>query len=172
MINIRNNVFETNSSSSHSLVVFKESNAAADNELWRLGDDGKLYFFSQNELEFGRSPFELLTTWYRRLCYAIASCSDRIGEIEAACYRNLPGLTAIEYPKDRWNGKDTPYYGYVDHQSAGLLESFLNQNNITFDEFIFNDKYMVVIDGDEYGIFDTLRQLPTWNQDKVEVIYD
>ena len=172
MINIRKGTFETNSSSTHSLVVFKESNAAANDESWRLNDDGRLYIVSPSELEFGRSPFELLTNWYGRLRYAIASCPDKIEEIEVACYKNLPGLTEIKYPKERWSDKDTPYYGYVDHQSAGLLKSFLKQNNITLEEFIFNDKYMVVIDGDEYCVFNTLRQTPAWNKDNVEEIYD
>jgi len=172
MINIRHNVFETNSSSSHSLVVFKEPNAAVDDQLWRLNDEGVLEIFDAGDLEFGRSPFELLIDWYRRLCYAIASCPDKIEEIEAACYRNLPGLTAIKYPKERWIGMGGPYYGYVDHQSAGLLEHFLKQHHISFDDFIFNNKYMVVIDGDEYCIFNTLRQTPAWNEDSVEEVYD
>ena len=173
MINIRKGTFETNSSSTHSLVVFKESNAAADNQLWRLNDDGVLEIFNVSDLEFGRSPFELLTDWYRRLCYAIASCPDRIEEIEAACYKNLPGLTAIMYPTRRWHQDiGEPYYGYVDHQSAGLLESFLKKHNISFDEFIFDNKYMVVIDGDEYCVFNTLRQTPAWNKDNVEEVYD
>ena len=170
MINIRKGTFETNSSSSHSLVVFKESNNAANDELWRLGDDGKLYIYA-NELEFGRGPFELLTDWYGRLRYAIASCPDKIEEIEAACYKNVPGLTTIKYPGEGWNNKNTPYYGYVDHQSVGLLENFLNTHNITLEEFIFNDKYMVVIDGDEYCIFDTLQHTPAWNKDSVEEVY-
>lgn len=171
MINIRRGTFETNSSSSHSLVVFKESKAAADDESWRFNGDGELHFYGPYELEFGRSPFELLTDWYGRLRYAIASFPDRIEEIEAACYKNLPGLTAIKYPRERWDNEDTPYYGYVDHQSAGLLESFLNMYNITLEEFIFNDKYMVVIDGDEYCIFDTLQHTPAWNKDGVEEVY-
>lgn len=170
MINIRKGTFETNSSSSHSLVVFKEGKVSVSNELWRLNGDGKLYIYA-NELEFGRSPFELLTDWYGRLRYAIASCPDKIEEIETACYKNVPGLITIKYPGEGWNNKNTPYYGYVDHQSVGLLESFLNTHNITLEEFIFNDKYMVVIDGDEYCILDTLQHTPAWNKDGVEEVY-
>lgn len=170
MINIRKGTFETNSSSSHSLVVFKEGGVTVNDELWRLNGHGNLYMYA-NELEFDRSPFELLTDWYGRLRYAIASCPDKIEEIETACYKNVPGLTTIKYPKERWNDKDTPYYGYVDHQSAGLLESFLNTHNVTLEEFIFNDKYMVVIDGDEYCVFDTLQHTPAWNKDGVEEVY-
>ena len=58
-----------------------------------------------------------------------------------------------------WNYKDEQVtnYGYVDHQSMDLLESFLRTNNITLDDFIFNDKYIVIVDGDEYNTFERLQ---------------
>lgn len=70
----------------------------------------------------------------------------------------------IFYIKDghEWNVEKTelfhkvPYYGYVDHQSSGLLEEFLKSENITLVDFLGNRKYVVVIDGDEYddwGLF-------------------
>lgn len=43
-----------------------------------------------------------------------------------------------------------PYYGYVDHQSSGLLEEFLKSENITLVDFLGNRKYVVIISGDEY----------------------
>ena len=173
MINIRNNVFETKSSSSHNLVVFKGNYEVPDHidPEWYVDNNGILKIYFQNDLEFGRAPFELLTNWYRRLCFAIASCPDRIKEIEEACFRHLDGVYEIQYPTDIW-GNGGSYYGYIDHQSTGLLSKVMALENITFDDFIFNDKYMVVIDGDEYCIFDTLQQTPAWNQDNVEVIYD
>ena len=43
-----------------------------------------------------------------------------------------------------------PYYGYVDHQSMGLLQDFLKSENIALENFLRNKKYVVIIDGDEY----------------------
>lgn len=46
--------------------------------------------------------------------------------------------------------------GYIDHQSAGLLQHFLEKNNISLRDFITKAKYIVVIDGDEYCEFDKI----------------
>lgn len=43
--------------------------------------------------------------------------------------------------------------GYIDHQSAGLLQSFLKKHNVSLRDFITKAKYIVVIDGDEYYEF-------------------
>lgn len=51
----------------------------------------------------------------------------------------------------------TSYYGYVDHQSSGLLEEFLKSENITLVDFLRNRKYVVIISGDEYCDWDELK---------------
>lgn len=38
----------------------------------------------------------------------------------------------------------------IDHQSAGLLQSFLKSHNVSLREFLCEEKYIVIIDGDEY----------------------
>lgn len=66
---------------------------------------------------------------------------------------------------------DFPYYGYVDHQSSGLLQGFLDSHNITIKDFIFNQKYHVVIDGDEYCIFDDMVKYGLIDKNNVSEIY-
>ena len=86
MIQIRRNTFETNSSSSHSLVIM------TDNIIKENGED--LYFTHDEMLEslhtvsrgiykpcndnwyFGRAPFRVLDTFERKLQYAYANCGD------------------------------------------------------------------------------------------------
>ena len=165
MIQIRHNVFETNSSSSHSLIMLKEDKPLAQfvDPEYLLNDNGQLVLWP-DMIEFGRSPFQFLTTWDERLCYAIASFPYDINmrdKIEEICYSRVMGFRGFKFSTS---------YGYVDHQSMDLLENFLNDNGISLEEFIFNDRYIVVIDGDEYNIFDTIRSLPTWNGDAVEKI--
>lgn len=157
MIQFRSGVFETNSSSSHSIVVTKDEQPIGmiDPE-WRL-NDGELDLWYTDDLEFGRSPFDILVDWYGRLRYAIASVGEiYMDEIVAACKRHLKGFHHIKLPKDRYDDGD--YYGYVDHQSIGLLRHTLRVHNITLDDFIFNDKYIVIIDGDEYNVFRRLQE--------------
>ena len=45
---------------------------------------------------------------------------------------------------------EVPYYGYVDHQSCGVLQYFLEKHNMTLEEFLLDPKCVVIIDGDEY----------------------
>lgn len=80
------------------------------------------------------------------------------------------------YIKDghEWNVEKTelfhkvPYYGYVDHQSSGLLEEFLKSENITLVDFLGNRKYVVVIDGDEYCDWDNLKYSGLINISNIE----
>lgn len=46
-----------------------------------------------------------------------------------------------------------PNIGMIDHQSAGLLKSFLKNRNISLEEFLTNKRYTIVVDGDEYFEF-------------------
>ena len=66
MIKIRRSVFETNSSSSHSISIRKEGSYVTAEELekmfrYKVDDKGELTFWDF-QLEFGRSPFSVLTT--------------------------------------------------------------------------------------------------------------
>ena len=74
MIYIRKGVFETNSSSSHSIVMTKADKPIKDmvNPDWHVDNDGVMDFWYEPDLDFGRSPFDLLTDWYGRLRYCIA----------------------------------------------------------------------------------------------------
>ena len=173
MIQIRRNVFETNSSSSHSLIMMKNDKPLPQfiEPGYYVNDKGEINFW-EDDLEFGRAPFNMLVDWYHRLCYVFATYADdkeTREKVEAICYSRIIGLTNIKFPKNSWYN-NTTYYGCIDHQSMGLLESFLKDNDISLEDFIFNDRYVVVIDGDEYCIFDTLRSLPIWDNKAVEKI--
>ena len=163
MIKIRNGCFETNSSSSHAMIMMKEDQPLPQMfEPNHRVSNGKLLIWSDN-LEFGRTPFDVLTD-----CYAIASYGeDGFEEIEALLYKRIAGLKEIEF----W-GHETVYskYGYVDHQSNGLLQAFLEEHNISLEEFIFNDRYMVVIDGDEYRVFNNMLEVGLINESEISVI--
>ena len=178
MIYVRRGVFETNSSSSHSIVLMKN-----DKPCKTIGDsgmidadylvdhDGVMDFWYERDLEFGRSPFELLTDWEGRLRYAIASFGgeeEKIKELEEICRRRIAGFIKFKFKEDRWEKGD--YHGYIDHQSMGLLQAALKKYNVSLEEFIFNDKFIVVIDGDEYCVFDTLMDTEMFNKNAVEDI--
>lgn len=188
MINIRRGVFETNSSSSHSIVVMKDSQYETeeyfntlcevvieyDEELVQYIKSGE-YRLSRFEcdLEFGRSPFTVLDDFRSKLRYAIAyyqDDEDKIKEIMEVL-KKYTGCTKIVYPYT-WNKDEAQEYkGYIDHQSIGILDSLIN-SGVSIEEFLTNRKYFVVIDGDEYDEWAKLKSTGVVNKDKIEKEFD
>lgn len=165
MFNIRKNVFETNSSSSHSIVV--SNNADYKNKYYfnaSVNMDGKMEIRDTEDIEFGRYPFKILCNFYHKVCFAIASFGEtRFAEIEDIVKRYVKPYQVIkcigiQLPyDDEYNNIDEFYkYGYMDHQSSGLLQGVLKKLNISLEEFLIDPKYIVIIDGDEYQIFNDM----------------
>ena len=173
MIQIRRGVFETNSSSSHSIVIMKEPYTTADGEAfptWRLSKDGILHL-SHYHLSFGWGK-DILFDPYARLCYAIASYAfedDKIDEIRELCRKRVKGFSDFRFDHDG-EGID---HGYVDHQSDGLLKYTLGKLGISLEEFIFNNRYIVIIDNDnDDTIIDAMKDTGLLNMDRIEEIVE
>ena len=180
---IRRGVFETNSSSMHSIVVMKDDvNAENQNDsVWIK--DGKLQIFN-SDLRFGRSPFEILSTAERKLHYAIAAfpqhsvqidkdgdydeyLSNKLREFDLIASKVFEDCVGIDYPTipERLD------FGYVDHESSDLLAHFLDKEGITLYEFVSNPKYIVIIDGDEYCVLNAMKHSGLININNIEREY-
>lgn len=162
---IRKGVFETNSSSMHSIVITKESIEGKGDEYDNsyLTKEGFLKIWGSN-LWFGRSPFRILNTKIAKLEYAIASylgykkvkdpqtkeLMKSFSEIASSIFKGCKG---IDLPID-----GDSCCGEVDHDSCTLLIRFLTTENISLEEFITNPRYIVVIDGDEYCVFNDMKK--------------
>lgn len=161
MKKIRNEVFETNSSSMHSICIVK--NKTEDrytpkeivDGVWVFGDGS--VELSYDECSFGREPFEILCNLFRKTLYAFASFgaerSDEITRIFVKAYNEAADKVGEDHMREfcfDTDYDDEVYYGDIDHQSRGLLQRFLDNNKISLEEFLLNPKYVVVIDGDEY----------------------
>lgn len=228
---IRRDCFETNSSSMHSIVVTKYDRPYKEEELpWEIRSKDKIKIWSDDDLSFGRSPFEILSDVDDKIRYAIASrcsymdsetCKSFVEDLEEKLRKVFPDFKGIELPKecyrlfrkqdgselknsdvhfDKWidenHDKGQWYYfdendnkqiaietdkireeyvyGYVDHQSVGMLERFLQEEGISLIEFITNRKYSVIIDGDEYCFFDKAKESGLINLENIvkEFPYD
>ncbi len=191
MLQIRRGVFETNSSSSHSIIIKKKDRpiAKVTDPGWRMYVDeddennprNGVIKFDDRDLEFDRDPFHFLVDWYDRLAYVIAAYQSRdtVETLADICRRRIPGFRGFRFPSKHWilddengeeNAEPTDYYGYVDHQSECLLEKVLNHYQVSLEEFIFNDRYVVVIDGDEYQYFRELTEQEFFNRNAIEHI--
>ncbi len=162
MKQIRRNVFETNSSSSHSLVITTDNEHYTREEInknFYITKEGKVRLW-ESSLEFFRSPFDMLVTFKDKLRYAIASSNGNlVDDCREICKKYVDGFTDFEFDtKDYvWDSEvkdyvetDEPipnYGGTDDYQIEGWLKSY----NVSLEEFLTNKRYIVVVDGDEYN---------------------
>ena len=167
MKQIRRNVFETNSSSSHSLVI------TTDNEHYTREEINKNFYMTdgivrlwESSLEFYRSPFNMLVTFKDKLRYAIASSNGNlVDECREICKKYVDRFADFEFDtKDYvWDSEvkdyvetDDPipnYGGTDDYQIEGWLKHY----NISLEEFLTNKRYIVVVDGDEYCVWSNIK---------------
>ena len=181
---IRRGVFETNSSSSHSMCI--QNNATDDcmdtehiiNDLlngrgvWKIKDNS-----------YGRSPFRFLNKFSEKVLYAVAiygyemervkdptpegfEAASKIVEIEHIVRKYVPEFSNFE----RGNGTWGSGLGYAENFG---FDSWFNKNNITLEDFLTSNKYAIIVDGDEYNIFRDLVKCGVIDPDiKIYTSYD
>lgn len=175
---IRKNVFETNSSSSHSIVITKKDEYYTPEEM-ALEDwcKGRKRFWADS-LYFGRSPFQCLHTFWQKVAYAIANHSslpveEHINQIEEICRKHSHNFVCFEFEKTvPFCGRDengTAIWGEEELELGGtdddILYPWLKKNNVSLEEFLTNKKYIVICDGDEYCIWQDLKKSGLINED-------
>ena len=176
MKQIRRCVFETNSSSSHSIVILKTTSSEnKDKYFTTYLSHYNDYLLSpwDSELQFERSPFDILATFKQKLYDAIAYYGkkkfDELNNLAIKYLEDEEGnhlCRGIELPRVRacdWDDKSDideegkiPYYGNVDHQSSELLELMLKKEEMTLEQFLLDPTCIVIIDGDEYYTWEKL----------------
>ena len=129
---IRRSVFETNSSSMHSLTVMKRDDKYTPEEILKeiylckdkeTGEEKCVWNIDNHDLEFGRSPFRALGTFTDKWLYACASLvhdynDETYKELVALALKYIPGLKKVELPttsdscadKDDEEHKDDEYF--------------------------------------------------------------
>lgn len=172
-------VFETNSSSCHSLAIRDNidtlEDARTDNYVNSIAElvseltpEHNLKFEYEEELEFGWGP-EVKSSTKDKIAYAIASEYD-IEEIEEIIRRHIPEFNRIKLLTiketlrryDKSLDPDALYTGYIDHDSLGTLQSYLARYNISLEEYIFNSNFAMIIDNDNRDFEEPEEELNGW----------
>lgn len=190
MLQIRRNAFETNSSSMHSLVVSKRIKPYTKRELalgyedWNKerDDDFKLWDY-EGAKTYERSPFEVLRTPLDKLRYY---CAATLGTRDKPDEKNLERITnfimrqtGITNPdKIKLYAEVTTYRGshYIDYGAVYCNDSgqepmdYVAKHNISMEELILNPKYTIIVDGDEYCLFQSLFDAGIISTDELEDI--
>lgn len=129
---IRRNVFETNSSSMHSLTVMKRDDRYTPEEILEeiylcddkeTGEKDCVWDIWEGDMDFGRSPFRALGTFTDKWLYACASLvrdynDDTYKELVSIALKYIPNLKKIKLPttsgsvanKDNEKYKNDEYY--------------------------------------------------------------
>lgn len=144
-IQIRRSVFETNSSSMHSLTVMKLDEKYTSEEILdeiylhrdrETGEESCVWEPWEHDLSFGRSPFRALGTFTDKWLYACASLvheynDDTYKELVAIAMKYIPNLKKIKLPMtsesiaDKNNDKDDDYcqkYGKTEEELVEYLK--------------------------------------------------
>lgn len=61
-------------------------------------------------------------------------------------------------------------FGDIDRQSSGLFEYFMNTHNVSLEEFLTDSRYVIFIDGDEYGYVNQFIDSGLFHKDDFEEI--
>lgn len=180
MIKIRQSTFETNSSSSHSLVITKQKvNHYTPEEAYKelrydINQQGD--WEPYDDMYFGRYPFQVLSTFKDKLRYAYACAPVRQGRVKKDGYhgywREYYKITNVikkffgsEYV---FNGVSFKYCDSVGTDDD-KLHYWLDHANISLIEFLTNKNIIVICDGDEYCVWTDMKKLGLINKDNIQL---
>lgn len=170
-ISIRQGVFETNSSSTHSLCILNHSDKNIDTHTNEIDENGT-WKFEEGELDFYRYPFRFLRTFEDKVRYAIANCYNWGNDYDKIRENIMPIIDIVKkYNPNFVQFEFAKSHGRIDVGGTDdyALNSWLENNNITLEDFLINPRYAVICDGDEYCTFDRLIDLGLINKSKFEV---
>ncbi len=185
MIQIRREVFETNSSSSHSVSIRKQDDYYTEEEvreeLWRSAKyNNGLYRIWSYRLEFGWG-FDVYDSFSDKLRYVLAVylCADNDSKVAKIVY-----FAESFFEKDKhfnivlepWDDPNslTEYerYSLIDHQSQKMLQDFFIAEDIDYEEFLMNRKYVLWIDDDNNCYVHKLKDAGILHMDDFERHYE
>lgn len=171
---IRRGVFETNSSSMHSLTVMKRDEKYTPEEILEdlylyddrdTGEKDCVWSFYDHDLEFDRMPFRVLGTFATKWMYACASLvreynDDAYKKLATIAFKYVPNLKTIDLPtvtrdfpnKDAEQSKqvsDSLYYQEYGKTEKEFLE-YLSQKE---DELGVEIEYWLT-DNEKYWCYD------------------
>lgn len=169
---VRRNVFETNSSSVHSISIsnkgtLEPSYLCVDDETNKIGVSFGEFGWGYDKINSQSEKLEYLLTMAistdgRRLTTPeefYETEGFKLLNDEIANYCNCDGIEiASEIKADSYTySGNTRYYlshdGYIDHQSSedySSLKDFLDQNNTSVIDYVFNSKVSMIIDNDNH----------------------
>ena len=151
MKKIRNAVFETNSSSTHSISVSElNSDELMDNVMFMNGDDNVVV--EPGEFGWEQEVYnDSATKASYMLTYVKNYCGDKEEEFESMLKDVIKEQIGCDDVIFNESGDQYYKYGYIDHQSSGNnAYHFVFENKETLRQFIFNKESILETDNDNH----------------------
>lgn len=164
MLRIRENIFETNSSSAHSIVLRQkynensvEKNLKTFNEI--VSKNNNTYVLDK-EGKYGWN-FRYIHTWREKLKYAIIFYHihhdnneqiiniDENDEFVLSKLKEVSNIESISYVDKKAFYEES----YIDHCSVMELDLFIKFEKVSLIDFIFDDRYALITDNDNNSVF-------------------
>ena len=163
---IRRNVFETNSSSMHSLSICKQG----CNGFLSVDEETNKVITNFGEFGWGYEKYYSASKKLSYLVTMLVETHNECKSMEELCetedFKNINSVVAEHCDCDgifideevgvksyTWNGKEYSYFeheGYVDHQSVMQINDLLDEYGCTIEEFIFDEGIKLIIDNDNH----------------------
>ena len=172
---IRNSVFETNSSSSHSITIGKQGILSPfcipiNDDGYVVGEFGEFgWGYEKLKSQSEKLSYLLTMVAITEMQWRVEPDVDIIKLFEQTVgfqslnkfvsqYCNGISLECIGLEvRKSFDETDTfhyvDYYGYIDHQSCGhynSLQNFLDYYELSIEEIILNDDVVIIIDNDNH----------------------
>lgn len=164
MFTIRNHVFETNSSSSHSMCITNSEECCIDRDhVTNLMNGDGVWVIGENY--YGRSPVMFLDTFSDKVLYYLAvTGGNSVSKVESIVMKYFPKFTGFK--------TTDKYYGYGYAENTGFL-NWMKTNNISLEDLLTKKKYSIITDGDEYQIFTDMIKCGIIREDiKIDTSWD
>ena len=133
--------------------ILKEDMEYAGNGFYRYTANG----ISYENISFAKNP-----TRFERELYGF----EKGKTYPEGFFYQVDGKTHFA-KMDRKNILEVPLFGSIDHQSAGMLKRFIQKHGITLEEFLIGRQYVIIVDGDEYMVFDRAKAAGIIDRDNI-----
>lgn len=87
-------------------------------------------------------------------------------ELKRICKENIFRFEDFDFDTLEYSRGEKLDYGYA--QDYGGLETFLDKNNVSIEDFLMKKRYIVIVDGDEYNAWDKLKSSGIVNTSIIE----
>ena len=136
----------TSNGCSHYFIVRRE--APDDPSLDLIISDDGIANVTTEDMDFSGRSFRILESPFQKSCYIFALMeADQVPDVIKILRKAYPDISQIVFSKSRGGRKSFHEYGTLAEATKKVFWSLLEAKGISLEQFILDNKYIVIIDG-------------------------